>query len=86
MKTNGLDFVVSPTLCFKVYITSFSSSGSYDCYPNFSSVHFNKDIVSLFSDSLEIEFFNFLKNSASGWGIYNRSSPLSGFVGGREYG
>lgn len=59
MKTNGLDFVAPPTLCFNVYITNFSTFGSYDCYPNFPSFHFNKDIASLFSDSLEIEFLNF---------------------------
>lgn len=54
MKTYDLDFEVSPTLCFKICITDFSISGSYDCYPNISSVHFNKDIVSSFSVSLEI--------------------------------
>lgn len=66
MKTNGLDFVAPPTLCFNVYITNFSTFGSYDCYPNFPSFHFNKDIASLFSDSLEIEFLNFFLYSASG--------------------
>lgn len=54
MKTNGLDFEVSPTLCFKICITNFFTSGSYDCYPNISSVYFNKDIVSV---------FRFLRNS-----------------------